>query len=272
MKRFAVLAQLCVAVFLSSAFSQETILLKTEFQDVLPKFVVQDGVSSGISYEIMKLMEKRSSYRFDYKERLVPLARVVAGLESGYMDVQIGLQKTPEREAKLVYGPELYSVRLVGVVPINSPLIDRVGIDDLIALKSVVLTPFGTGASVILRAIPGLQVDDQARTAEANMDKLLSVRGSILIYHDLSLNYLMARSKYDRLLRFVEIDSSGYAGFDPLGQYLVFSVKVDSSVVADLGELVNTLRRSGELEAITGAYFNKEPSRRVTSPRQKPDF
>ena len=69
-----------------------------------------------------------------------------------------------------------------------------------------------------------------------------------------------------------EIDSSGYAGFDPLGQYLVFSAKVDSSVVADLGELVNTLRRSGELEAITGAYFNKEPSRRVTSPRQKPDF
>ncbi|MBN2811152.1 MAG: transporter substrate-binding domain-containing protein, partial [Spirochaetales bacterium] len=207
----------------SGAYSQETILLRTEFQDVLPKFVISDGVSSGISFEIMKLIERKSRYRFVHKESLVPLARVVAGLESGYMDIQIGLQKTPEREAKLVFGPELYSVRLVAVVPKDSLIGNTVSIRDLIASRSTVLTPFGTGASSILRAIPGLLVDDQARTAEANMEKMLSMRGSILIYHDLSLAYLMAKSRYAGLLRVVDIDSSGYAGFEPLGQFIVYS-------------------------------------------------
>lgn len=240
----------------SGAYSQETILLRTEFQDVLPKFVISDGVSSGISFEIMKLIERKSRYRFVYKESLVPLARVVAGLESGYMDIQIGLQKTPEREAKLVFGPELYSVRLVAVVPKDSLIGNTVSIRDLIASRSTVLTPFGTGASSILRAIPGLLVDDQARTAEANMEKMLSMRGSILIYHDLSLSYLMAKSRYAGLLRVVDIDSSGYAGFEPLGQFIVYSRSLSGAVVSDLNSLIEKVCRSGELAAITGRYFN----------------
>ena len=56
--------------------------LKTELQDVPPKFYsLPNGQISGISFDIMELIEKSSKYRFNYEKKSIPISRIIVNLE-----------------------------------------------------------------------------------------------------------------------------------------------------------------------------------------------
>lgn len=242
------------ALAVHPASAQSGTGLRTEFQDVPPKYVIQNGVSSGISFEIMKYVEKKSGYRFVYKENLVPLARVSKNLENGIMDIQFGLQKTPERERNMIFGPALYNVRIIGVLRADDPDTFE-SLSELVRSKETVLTPFGTGCASALRAVKDLSVDDGARTAEANLDKLANGRGKIFIYHNLSVNYLLEFGEYEKLFRKVDIDFEDNDGFVDVAQYLVYSKKIPADIRERIDGVLAEAAANGDLERITGKYL-----------------
>lgn len=245
----------CVA-----AWGEPKIVLKTEFQDVFPKYVVKDGVPSGISYEIMRLVERNSRFTFEHSGSLVALGRVSNDLSLGVMDIQFGLQKTPEREASMIFGPSLYSVRIVGVMRADDPDILR-SIADIVAGGHTVLTQIGTASAAILAGIPGLRLDDGAKSVAVNLDKLLLGRGKILLYHNLSINAVLADPKNAGKFRLVEIDVSGYKDLESADQYVVYAKQVPPSIQAEINAVIESLRESGELGRITEKYLGSAGSR-----------
>jgi ABC-type amino acid transport substrate-binding protein len=243
-----------VASLTAPLFSDGTRVLRTEFQDVPPKYIVENGISSGFSYEILKTVEAKSGYTFEYVSKLVPLARVSKNLEVGEMDIQFGLQKTPEREKAMVFGPALYKVTIIGVMrKDDADTIEH--ISDLVKRKDIALTQFGTGAAAGLKGIPGLIVDDGAKDVEANIQKLLAKRGKIIIYHNLTLNWVIASSKLKDKLRIVDLDFEDDPDFVEVYQYLVYSKKVPQNVMNDINRAVQEVIDSGELQTITDKYL-----------------
>jgi ABC-type amino acid transport substrate-binding protein len=237
------------------AYPQSPYELKTEFQDVPPKFV-QDGEGySGISYEVMRLIESKSLYAFTFDKRLVSIARVTRNLSNGVTDIQFGLQKTPEREKTMVYGPSLYTVRIVGVVRIDDNA-TAASLMELIREKATILTQSGTATAEWLHNIPGIIIDDGARTPEANLEKILTGRGTILIYHDLTVNHILKKPKYAGKFRRVELDVDSVRGLGSENQYVVYSRKVPKEIREDINRIIEEARMSGELSAITDKYFH----------------
>jgi ABC-type amino acid transport substrate-binding protein len=251
--RFRILIPL-IAFAISSVCAEAKITLRTEFQDVVPKFMVSNGVESGISYEIMKMIEAKGNYSFTYKPNIVSLTRISANLSSGAMDIQFGLQKTQEREAAMVYGPSLYAVKLIGVMRMEDQNEIR-SIDELIEKRETVLTRSGTTACETLRSVNGLIVDDGARTSEANLIKLLHNRGKILIFHNLNLNYVTAKPEYAGKVKKIELEINGYKQLGLVDQYVVYSKNVPQTVIDDINAIIEGARRSGELAAIVSKYL-----------------
>lgn len=245
----------CMLYACAVSSAQTKTVLKTEFQDVYPKYFVKDGVPSGISYEIMRLVERNSRFTFEYSGSLVALGRVSNDLSAGVMDIQFGLQKTPERESSMVFGPPLYSVRIVGVMRADDP--DSISsIADIVGGKHVVLTQLGTGAAMVLRSIPGLRLDDAAKSVAVNLEKLLIGRGKILLYHNLSVNAVLADPGNAGKFRLVEINVSGYKDLESADQYVVYAKHVPPSTVAEINGVIEALRKSGELGRITEKYLD----------------
>ncbi len=237
-----------------SLFGDDDRRLKTEFQDVPPKYIVDNGNPSGISYEIMRLIERKSGYTFAFSNALVPLPRVSKNLADGVMDIQFGLQKTPERERTMVFGPKLYGVSMVGIMRRDDPVTYE-KISDIVSRKEIVLTQFGTGAAALLKGVPDLIVDDKATNIELNVEKLLRGRGKVLIYHNLTVNYILKSSKYKDLLRKVEISFEGNVDFTDVDQYLVYSRKVPQSTILAINKAVAEAMASGEIQQIADKYL-----------------
>lgn len=237
-----------------SAFADDVPSFNTEFQDVPPKYVFINGKSSGISYEIMTYVERKSGYRFAYEERLVPLSRVGKNMETGAMDIQFGMQKTQERERTMVFGPKLYDVRIVGVMRIGDAH-SFATLSDIVRAKATVLTPNGTGTAAALRMVPGLILDDGARTAESNLEKLRGGRGEIFVYHNLTVNYLLSFPENGGYFKKVPIDFEGREGFVDVAQYLVYAKGFPEEARARIDRIIAEATANGELARITEKYL-----------------
>lgn len=237
-----------------AAFPDEPLSFRTEFQDVPPKYVSENGQNTGISYEIMKFVEERSGYRFLYEQLLVPLARVSRNMETGFMDIQFGLQKTPERERNMIFGSALYDVQIVGVMRIDDPE-SFASLSDIVRAKAKVLVPNGTGAASALSLVPDLAFDDGARSAAADLEMLRRGRGKILIYHNLTINYLLSAPENATDFRKVQIDFEGNPGFDDVAQYIVYSTGFPEEARLRIERVIAEAKASGELGRITDKYL-----------------
>lgn len=230
--------------------------LKTNLQDVPPKFFINNKNSiSGVSYEIMKLVEKSSKYKFSFDKELIPISRVTHNLELGLSDIQFGLQKTVERGQKLIYGEELYKIEIVGLMKKTNPIIIK-SISDLVKnnKKIRILTQYGTAIDSSLKKIPGLNIDSGSKSLENSVEKLKLDRGEIVIYHDLSINYLMNLDKNKEEYKIVTIDFEAYKDLKEVGQFVVFSKKVPQNTINDINEIIKKLKKSREIDKIVKKY------------------
>ncbi len=241
-------------ILLKAIFSNTNYILKTNLQEVPPKFIMSsDGKISGISYEIMKKIEQNSIYKFNYLKELVPINRVIYNLKNGDTDIQFGLQKTAEREKYLVYGSELYKIKIVGLIK-KSSQIDIKSIEDLKNKNIVILTQYGTAVDTALKKINGLKIDSNAKSLENNMNKLFADRGQIIIYHDLSIYYFLSKPQYRDKFKVIEIDFKGNKELSEVAQYVVFSKKVSLKVIKDINTNIETIKKNGELKKIVNRY------------------
>lgn len=232
------------------------VYLKTDLQDVPPKFFInKKNEVRGVSYEIIKLIEKNSNYRFVFEKKLVPISRVTYDLGRGITDVQFGLQKTKERETQFNYGQELYGIKIVGLVSkITSLSINK--INDLKNNGNItILTQYGTAVDASLKQIKGLKIDDGSKSLENSIEKLLLNRGQIVIYHDLSINYIISNfPQYKDKFKVISIDFGDNKELADVGQFIAFSKKVPRNIIKDLNEIIIKLKENGEIEGILKKY------------------
>lgn len=230
--------------------------LKTELQDVPPKFYsLPNGQISGISFDIMQLIEKSSKYRFNYEKKLIPISRIIVNLEKNNTQIQLGLQKTPEREKSLIYGEELYKIKIVGLVRNNSTYNIK-NISDLKKYRNeiTILTQYGTAVDTALKKINGLNIDSGSKSLENSMEKLLLGRGNIIIYHDLSINFLMKNPKFKDKFKIINIDFEGNKELDEVAQYTVFSKEVPIKTRNEINETIKKMKKENKINEILIKY------------------
>lgn len=239
-------------------FSSINYTLRTELQDVPPKFFkLPNGQISGVSYEIMALVEKSSKYKFSYENKLIPISRIIYGLSKNNSQIQFGLQKTPEREKMFTYGEELYKIKIVGLVS-NKNTYNIKSISDLKKYKKeiTILAQYGTAVDTSLKKINGLNIDSGSKSLENSMEKLLLGRGQIIIYHDLSINHLLKKEKYKDKFKIITIDFEGNKELEDVAQYVVFSKGVSSKTRYDINELIKRLKKENKIDEILEKYTN----------------
>lgn len=256
------IAGCCIGAALSlpsPASGERQPVVRTEFQDIIPKFIrLPDGRFTGISYDLMMMIQRRSGIVFSFPDAPVPISRVVMNLERGETDVQIGLQKSVEREKTLVFGEPLYSVKTVALMRANDTA-DFSSLDDLKRFgpgRGAVLTVWGTATAAILKSMHGLAVDDSAKTVEDAIHKLAIGRGRVLIYHNLSLVHVLKTSAYAERLKIVAVNYGNSCLLSDARQYVVFSNKTDPQIVRRINRAILESRADGELERITSKYLD----------------
>lgn len=232
--------------------------LKTDLQDVPPKYVKnQSGSTTGICFEIMKLVESKSNYRFKHDDILIPLKRVTAYLEKGDSDIQFGIQKTAERQKIMTFGAELFKIKIVGVVRADDDINIKT-ISDIVKLDNAgtVLTPHGTATAASLKKIKGLIIDDNSPDFDTNLNKLLAKRARILIYHNLSVNYELRNPKFAGKFKVINIDFEGNGELGDADQYIVYSKKVPENIRKDIDRIIEEAKAKKEIDKITSKYLN----------------
>lgn len=230
--------------------------LKTELQDVPPKFYsLPNGQIAGISFDIMQLIEKSSEFKFSYEKKLIPISRIIVNLEKNNTQIQFGLQKTSERQKNLIYGEELYKIKIVGLVRNNSTYNIK-SISDLKKYNKeiAILTQYGTAVDSSLKKINGLNIDSGSKSLENSMEKLLLGRGQLIIYHDLSINYLLNNPKYKGKFKLINIDFEGNKELNEVAQYVVFSKEVPLKTREEINEIIKKMKKDNKINEILKNY------------------
>jgi len=176
-------------------------------------------------------------------------------LEKNNTQIQFGLQKTPEREKTLIYGEELYKIKIVGLVS-NKNTYNIESISDLKKYKNeiTILTQYGTAVDTALKKIGGLNIDSGSKSLENSMEKLLLGRGQIIIYHDLSINHLLKKEKYKNKFKIINIDFEGNKDLEEVGQYVVFSKKVPIKTRDEINQVIRKLKQEKKVTEILKKY------------------
>lgn len=238
---------LTLAAFTATA---QEIKLKTEIFDSAPKYMkADDGNLSGFCIDLMKLIEKKSNFRFTYENKFIPLKRVETDAFSGDIDVFFGVSETPDRKANLTMVGPLY--------PVNGVLVARIdddvkvnSLDDLkkIAAKDVILSYSGNFLTDYAKKDLGIKVDDAIGNFPGNLNKLLANRGRLFLatsYISYELNKPEYKGKLKVLPFIVKVDQ----------QWLGFSKKVPKEQVEKMSEVIQKLRKEKEWNQILAPYL-----------------
>lgn len=249
----------CAIVLSVGAFAAQAapVTLTTAAQDNSPKFVQQGGKMGGIAVDVLRALEKIDpELKFTGDDGFWPMKRIENGLlpevASGpeHIDLFVGMAKTPEREKKYRYvTPMIYSVKNVVFVRAN----DDVKISSLEDISKMsgdnqVLANNGYVQATTAKAVPGLKVDDGAKTNSDNLKKLIDGKGRFFYASELSGFY---EAKQDGVTK--QIKALHVSG-DDTGQFIAVSNTVPKAVFDRLEAAVKKLVDSGEMGKILAKY------------------
>lgn len=230
----------------------QNITLKTDLQDSQPKTIKgEDGKLSGLSIELMRLIEQNSSYRFDMSKEFLPTSRIEANLSGNSSDLHFGFGKTGAREANFIFSSEpLYELKFIMIsnaddnITIKSP-------EDIKKLgkEGVVLTILSTNTVEYLKKDLGLTVDDAVIEINKNLDKLISKRGRFFVYNNLAVNYEMNQPKYKGKFKVQPIEMHKFT------HYIMYSKSTPKNVISGIDEVIRKLKKSGEWQKVTNKYL-----------------
>jgi len=216
-----------------------------------PKYIItENGNVEGLCIEIMRALEKTDPQIQFSLDRFMPFSRVMDELRSGVIDVYIGGAWTEEREKIYIYlQPPIYDVDLIMAVRSD----DTVDVDSFDEIRSLegdktILSLFGTTSSKYILAQDGLKVDNDGKSLEENLDKLLYPRARFFFYHDLSLNYIVKQDAYKDKVRLLPHSYKHHS------HYIVFSPMTPKSKVMMVQAALTKISESGELAAIVKKY------------------
>jgi len=130
----------------------------------------------GMCMELMKLIEADSNGTFEYSKDFVRGVRFIKNLEDGLADFRTGLSKNPDRENALLFTGHASKVANIVIARKDENAI----ISDIADLKNMghkgtILTVLGAASANILRS-EGFTIDEDGKTVESNLEKMLAGR------------------------------------------------------------------------------------------------
>ena len=163
-----------------SALAKPT--LKTSFDNNPPKFMKNDnGKFMGLCVELLELISQDTGIHFQHSSDFIPKKRYRMQLESGKIDLMLGLSKNKKREQIYQFGEPLYSVKLVGVVPkSHTAALNSLNSINTFLSGQRALSVYGSGSAKSIKKY-GVKLDDGGRTVEANLTKMSKGRGKLFI-------------------------------------------------------------------------------------------
>ncbi len=245
---------LVLIIVLSLNLSAETVVLKSDIQDSQPKTIKQsDGTLTGLSIELMKLIEQNSSYKFSLSKDFVPTSRIEKNISDNVCDLHFGFGKTDEREKNYSFSSEpLYELKFLMISNKDDNVTIKT-VDDVKKLgqDGVILTIYGTNTVEYLKKDLGLTVDDAAKEIHANFDKLLGKRGRFFVYNNLAVLYEMNIPKYKGKFKTQPLELKKFS------HYIMYSKSTPKNVIAGIDDVIKKLKKSGEWQKITNKYLKE---------------
>lgn len=224
-------------------------ILRTEFQDTQPKFILQNGQFSGLCLEIMALIEAQSDFRFTYPGVFVPVSRITEDLKKGLIDVYFGLAKTAQRERDFGFVGELFRTRYQLVARKGDPLVALSNLDQLRASGVPILVIRGSAQANYYQNTLGLATEDAPTSVDVALRQLKAGNGSLFGYYDLGIEWYLESLKYRDSLVALPLK------LDEDGQWLCVSATLPIETVGRLRQVLETVRKSPEWAAIMKKYF-----------------
>jgi polar amino acid transport system substrate-binding protein len=242
-----------VFVFLLVSF---TTLHGSEFRtyaqfNAAPKFIQSGNTVTGLCVDIMRAIEKEDSQiSFVGYSRFAPFARKMIDLESGNIDVIVGIVKNAERAAKFNFIPTpIYTTNDVLVSRADDP-VDIRSFDDIRRLggNGIILTNHGAAHVHFLLNQGGLLIDHGASNTPDNLYKLVQGRGRFVYLNDIELRYDIRKENLESKLRFLK------TSFAQFPHYIAFSRRVPLNHRTEVAIALKKLEQKGELMRIFEKY------------------
>jgi len=194
---------LLLIIILNSAWiplNSFAIELKTAAQNSTPKYY-KSGTNQmvGLCVDIIHAIESvDQNIKFIGYQEFTPFKRLQRQLETGQLDIFIGLKQTVKRKGQYSFlDIPLYQLNYV-IAARTEDNIKIQSFDDIRALNEngKILTVLGSAASRFLQKQGDLLIYDGAKTPSALLKMLKFKRGRFAFYHDLALHNLITNEGF----------------------------------------------------------------------------
>ncbi len=226
-------------------------VLLTQFQDSAPKYYEAEGQPQGICVDLIDSLNSLLTADgitiepYDRENPFVPFRRLQANLESGSIDVFIGLARTPERLEKFLFLDDpAYIVRSTFAKPVESDFEYR-ATGDLRGMTIGVVSGSKTAGQLV--EMGGLDLI-HINTIEQAIRALGAGRLDLVFYHSLGLGHTIRELDLADSVVLIE------RNFEVYGHYIAFHAGVDESVREKVAGALDRLWEDGSIDEIVASY------------------
>jgi glutamate/aspartate transport system substrate-binding protein len=211
---------------------------------LMPKWVHLRNRVAGICPDILMAVERvEPRLHFSGYRQSRSLPGIEMGLENGSLDAACGLAPSKRREAiGQAAGPAIYTVRH-RLAARASDDADIHSVQDLVRLDPLVVAQRGAVFTEELRAV-GVRIDDATDDNGVNLRKMLAGHGRLVDMNELTLQHYLRDAALAQRVRILP------AVLKEEPNYFWVSHKADPGIARLLGQALEKLRQSGELQRI----------------------
>lgn len=226
-------------------------VLKTEFQDVEPKYIQTASGYSGICVDILEELQKglnKHDLQIIFPKNFTPPKRIRSNMAAGITDLHCGSARSKAREKMFYFSRQpLYPVNTVVAGRAAEPL-EIQSMNDLISSQAVVSSVHETNTHKLLRSQKGLILGPGPRNSMNGLDMLEKERIRFFVYHDLGIFWLIKKTKKESLFRIQPANLRHYA------HWMIYSHHLEQSVRQLIENELEKLHNSGVIESIVTRY------------------
>jgi len=234
----------------SVTLAHSEVILRTSFQQSIPKYIQQQDQTSGVCFDIITELNHRlkpQNIRIVYPDKaspFIPWKRMQTYLEEGELDVIIGMAKNQKRLKKYSFSKEsLYTVFSVFAVPAEISFKYR-SLDDL--RNKYVIAVQGTKTAKKLASIPTVNLI-LTNSPTSALKMLLAHRGDMVFYHDLGLAYIIKANNWQNHIQLKR-------GMEKYDHFIGYNRKVPVAVRSAIDEQLTAMKEEGVMELILSRY------------------
>ena len=225
--------------------------LKTEFQDVQPKYIKTKTGFKGICVDIMEELQKglnKHGLSIGFPKDFTPPKRIRSNLTEGITDLHCGAARSKAREKIVIFSRQpLYAVKTV-VVGKSDETVDIRSMDDLIRSQASVSSVFGTNTQRWLTAQKGLALGSMPQESVGGLSMVENGRIRFFVYHDIGIFWLMKKLRKESLFKVQPAVLRHYS------HWMIYSPHLDQSVKQLIEDELQKLHKSGAIKTITDFY------------------